>query len=277
MAIQAQLVSDQSFGFSLGGPHDSIMETDAGFNHSFLIPQHQQLMQFGPFQNFYQHKNQSSFLKNFTVKDQQSVLFSRSLSSQIEKQRMEIDRFINCRVTSDVKWVRLIFFYIPPERETEAGFARAKKEPNLNNDEEYESNIQSLLKQKEEEILNATNRRMELEKHLERMEMENHTWKMAAKEKEAIAAALNSKIQRLRESACLSINAAEDAESCFRIEENEEQNTRKMICRCCGSRKACVIMLPCRHLCSCKDCEAFLDSCPVCKMVKKASLEAFIP
>ncbi|XP_073042472.1 probable BOI-related E3 ubiquitin-protein ligase 3 [Primulina eburnea] len=260
MAIQAQLVSDQSFGFSLGGPHDSIMETDAGFNHSFLIPQHQQLMQFGPFQNFYQHKNQSSFLNNLTVKDQQSVLFSRSLSSQIEKQRMEIDRFIS----------------LQNERLRQA-LQEQRKNQISTMMKKYESNIQSLLKQKEEEMLKAINRRMELEKHLERMEMENQTWKMAAKEKEAIAAALNSKIQRLRESACLSVNAAEDAESCFRIEENEEQNTRKMICRCCGSRKACVIMLPCRHLCSCKDCEAFLDSCPVCKMVKKASLEAFTP
>lgn len=258
MAIQAQLVSDQSFGFPSGGPHDSVMETGTGFNHSFLIPHQQQLMQFGLFQNFNQHKNQSSFLPKIAVKDQQSVLFSQSLSSQIEKQRMEIDRLIS----------------LQNERLRQA-LQEQRKNQISTMMKKYESKIQSLLKQKDEEILKATNRRMELENFLERMEIEKQTWQMTAKENETIAASLNSKIQRLRETACLSINAAEDAESCIRIEENEEQNTRKMICRCCGCRKACVIMLPCRHLCSCKDCDAFLDSCPVCQMVKKASLEAF--
>lgn len=240
MAIQAQLLTDQSFGFSLGAPHDSVMETGAGFNHSFLIPQQQQLMQFDPFQN----------------SNQQSLLFSLSLSSQIEKQRMEIDRFIS----------------LQNERLRQALHEQRKSQISIMM-MKYESKIQSLLQQKDEEILKATNRRMELQNLLRRMEIENQTWQMAAKEKESIAASLNSKLQRLRETACLSINAAEDAESCFRSEENEEQNTRKMICRCCASRKACVIMLPCRHLCSCKDCEAFLDSCPVCKIVKKATLE----
>ncbi|XP_073065600.1 probable BOI-related E3 ubiquitin-protein ligase 3 [Primulina eburnea] len=241
MAIQAQLLTDQSFGFSLGASHDSVMETGAGFNHSFVIPQQQQLMQFNPFQN----------------SNQQSLLFSQSLSSQIEKQRMEIDRFISLQ-NERLRQV------LQEQRRSQISIMMKK----------YESKIQSLLQQKDEEILKATNRRMELENLLRRMEIENQTWQMAAKEKEAIAASLNSKIQRLRETACLSINAAEDAESCFRSEENEEHNTRKIICRCCASRKACVIMLPCRHLCSCKDCEAFLDSCPVCKMVKRATLEA---
>ncbi|XP_073147125.1 probable BOI-related E3 ubiquitin-protein ligase 3 [Henckelia pumila] len=256
MAIQAQLVSDQSFGFPLGAlhhHHDSAMETGGGssFIHhssSFLIPQHNQLMHF-------QNPN--------PVKDhhEQSVLFSQFLSSQIDNQRMEIDRFIALQ-----------------NERLRQGLQEQRKRQISTMMKKYESKIQSLLKHKDQEIFKARNRRMELENILQRMEIENQTWQTAAKEKEAMAASLNSKIQRLKETACLSMNAAEDAESsCFRSEDQNEleQNTRKMICRCCASRKACVIILPCRHLCSCKDCDPFLDSCPVCKTVKKATLEAF--
>ncbi|KZV20241.1 hypothetical protein F511_01098 [Dorcoceras hygrometricum] len=272
MAIQAQLVtSDQrNFGFS-NGPHDSIMETGAGFHHPFLIPQQQQqqqqlMMQFVPFQNF-----QTSFLKDF---------FTQSLSSQIEKQRMEMDRLIGVQVKqhnfiSFVGRINLVFdfIYISHQNERLRQALQEQRETHISIlMNRYDSNIRSLLRQKDEEISKATDRRMELENLLRRMEIEKQTWQMAAKEKEAMAASLNCEIRMLRETACLSINAAEDAESCC---ENVEQDTRKMmICRCCASRKACVIMLPCRHLCSCKDCEPFLDSCPVCKMQKKASLEA---
>lgn len=143
----------------------------------------------------------------------------------------------------------------------------------------YESKIQFLIKQKNEEIAKAANRTMELQDFLKRMEIENQTWQRVAKENEAMVASLNCTIQRLRETAS---NAAEDAESCCCLEGEKEtaetwdQETRKMVCRCCNSRNACVIMLPCRHMCSCKDCEVILDYCPVCKMIKKASIEALV-
>lgn len=144
----------------------------------------------------------------------------------------------------------------------------------------YEPNIQLLLKQKDEEVLKAVNRKMELEDFLRKMEIENQTWHRIAKENEAAILSLNSTIQQLKESARLSANETEDAESYCNVIDHkngeEEQRTRTMICRSCDIRNSCVIILPCRHLCSCKDCEVFLDSCPVCKMVKKASIRALI-
>lgn len=134
----------------------------------------------------------------------------------------------------------------------------------------YESKIQSLMRHKDEEIVRAANRNMELQDCMRKMEMERQMWQRAAQENEAVAASLN---QRLRESG----GAAEDAESwCGGGERSEERETRKMVCRCCYSRKSCVIMLPCRHLCSCRDCDAFLDCCPVCNVAKKGSLEALL-
>ncbi|XP_047940282.1 E3 ubiquitin-protein ligase BOI-like [Salvia hispanica] len=123
----------------------------------------------------------------------------------------------------------------------------------------YESKIQSLLKQRDDEISRAGRRKMELEECVRRMEMERVTWQRLAQEGEATAASLRARMK--------------EAGSCC-VE--REREPRKMVCRCCNSRKSCVIMLPCRHLCSCTDCDAFLDCCPVCNVAKKATLEALL-
>jgi len=160
-----------------------------------------------------------------------------------------------------------------------------------------------LLRQKDEEIANARNRTMELEEFTRKMEVESQAWQRQAAENEAMVVSLSNKLEQLREQACCLTSSIglEDAESCFRgdeypcnrgnKEEEDEEETgessretgeRKkkkmmmMVCRVCDSRNACILFLPCRHLCSCKACEAFLDSCPVCKSPKRATIEALV-
>ncbi|KAI3446266.1 hypothetical protein Pfo_002931 [Paulownia fortunei] len=253
MAIQAQMYS----GFALGGPQDLLMDNACGLNNLCFIPQQQQQQK--P-QQEQQLMQRFPFLPENNIGDQQSMAFSQSISDHTENQRIEIDLFIN----SQNEKLRMA---LQEQRKHQIALFMKK----------YESKIQFLIKQKEEEVAKAAKRTMELQDFLKRMEIENQTWQRVAKENEAMVASLNTTIERLRETAA---NAAEDAESCCLEEEQKtekwEQETRKMICRCCNSRNSCVIMLPCRHLCSCKYCDALLDSCPVCKMVKKASIEALV-
>ncbi|KAK6120874.1 hypothetical protein DH2020_023714 [Rehmannia glutinosa] len=270
MAIQAQLYSE-NFGLALGAPQDLMMESSFGFDNLCFVPQQQQqLMQFDQFQNFSPQKNLNFLVENnnnipFIPKNnmndqQQSMAFSQSVSAHIEKQRMEFEQFINLQNER----LRLA---IQHQRKQQISLIVKK----------YESKAQFLLTQKQEEITKAANRTMELQEFLKRMEIENQSWQRVAKENESMVASLNSTIQRLRESQSLSANAAEDAESCCQNgEEKEEKIENKMVCKGCNSRNSCVVLLPCRHLCSCKDCEVFLDSCPVCRMVKKGSIIALI-
>lgn len=44
-------------------------------------------------------------------------------------------------------------------------------------------------------------------------------------------------------------------------------------CRWCGGREASVLVMPCRHLCLCTDCERVSDVCPVCRFPKSGSVE----
>ncbi|KAK6120876.1 hypothetical protein DH2020_045373 [Rehmannia glutinosa] len=280
------------------------------------LMQFDQFQNFSPQKNLnflVENNNNIPFIPKNNMNDQQqSMAFSQSVSAHIEKQRMEFEQFINLQVRKKTSFslsyhdqcvlfiwdfqqtpnlqfcifvwdflqtpnLHLSFPSFVSEREIKISNTTSKKATNITNSEEIRVKAQFLLTQKQEEITKAANRTMELQEFLKRMEIENQSWQRVAKENESMVASLNSTIQRLRESQSLSANAAEDAESCCQNgEEKEEKIENKMVCKGCNSRNSCVVLLPCRHLCSCKDCEVFLDSCPVCRMVKKGSIIALI-
>ena len=144
-----------------------------------------------------------------------------------------------------------------------------------------ESKALYLMRRKEEDLALATKKTMELEASLRIAEMESESWQRLAKANEAMVLDLSNTLEQVRESLVWVSNTAEDAESlfcgsCDRDQQREvKEENKNMACKHCNSRSSCVLFLPCRHLCSCKSCEAFLDSCPVCKSVKEASMKVF--
>lgn len=139
----------------------------------------------------------------------------------------------------------------------------------------------SLMRQKEEDLVQATKKAMELEACLRKAEMESESWQRLARANEAMVMDLSNTLEQVKERLVLVRNRAEDAESvcCDSCDDNnreqELREERKIACKRCNSRNSCVLFLPCKHLCSCKQCEAFLVSCPVCKCDKEASMEVF--
>ncbi|XP_059298278.1 probable BOI-related E3 ubiquitin-protein ligase 3 [Lycium ferocissimum] len=269
MAIQAQLYA-VNLGFPLGSSQDLMENNACGFNQFYFNPQQQQQQQFTEIQQFQflNQKNNQDLMNCCTshnTNPTQSVLFPQNLACQFEKQRVEVDQLI----TLQNERLRLA---LQEQRKQQVALI-------LRN---YESKAQFLLKQKDEEIAKAANRSKELEDFLKRIEMENQTWQRIAKENAAIVLSLNNTIEQLKENACLSTNGGVgDAESCCDVPPMEDnvqasQQTRKMMCKSCNSSKSCMVFLPCRHLSSCRDCDPFLHSCPVCNVEKKASIEALI-
>ncbi|XWS67731.1 hypothetical protein CRYUN_Cryun04dG0030600 [Craigia yunnanensis] len=304
MAIQAQLYSD-NIGFPLCGSQDWIDNGCGGgvFNQfCFSLQQKSQLHQLQQQQQLQQLQNQQqrnqslyfdnslvpSSLKNNNndISSRESMMYGQTLVSQVEKQRHEIDQFIR----SQNERLRLL---LQEQRKQQVALLVKKIEPKAS----------ILLRQKDEEIVKATNKTMELQILLKKLEMENQAWQRVAQENEAMVVSLNNTLELLREQAsCCFNNGVDDAESCCEVnregmeaeenrgfafaghvadhgQEQDEERTRKMttmVCKCCNSRNSCVLFLPCRHLCSCKDCATFLDSCPVCRTAKKASIETLI-
>ncbi|KAL8556457.1 hypothetical protein ACS0TY_004053 [Phlomoides rotata] len=216
----------------------AVMENSCGLNNLYFVQQEREdLMQ------------RNSFLQKGT--DDHHSVFSQSILHQ----RDEIDLLINAQNER----LRIV---LQEQRKKELALVMKRYE--------------CLIEQKDEDILKAINKNMELQNHQKRMEIEIQKWQRLAGENEAMIASLKRTIQEVRES----VPAKDDAESSCAEDEREirrwDQETRKMVCRCCNSRKSCVIMLPCRHLCSCRYCDVFLDSCPVCNEVKKSSVEAYL-
>ncbi|OWM83960.1 probable BOI-related E3 ubiquitin-protein ligase 3 [Punica granatum] len=143
-----------------------------------------------------------------------------------------------------------------------------------------ESRAQSLFQQKDQELARASRKTAELQSLLAKLETENQAWQRLAQENEAMVVSLSNTLEQLRG------REEEDVESCCdevapdRGAEVEsrgvDKTTTATCCRACNHGESSVLFLPCRHLCSCKSCDAFLDRCPVCGTAKKASIEALI-
>ncbi|XP_062178020.1 probable BOI-related E3 ubiquitin-protein ligase 2 isoform X2 [Alnus glutinosa] len=294
MAIQAQLYSE-NLGFPSCGSQDWIMENGCGGFNGFSLnlqqkqqlqqqQQHVQQLQSQQQRNqnlFFDNSFLSSTLKNDTNATDNNnnhshdlpMLYSQGIASQFEKQRQEIDQYIRLQNER----LRLVL-----QEQRKQQLAQLLKK--------IESKTLLFLRQKDEEIAQAAKRTMELEDFLGRLEAENRAWQRVAQENEAMVVSLNNTLEQVKETApCGFNNGADDAESCCdngggqeEAEENRgglcevEQRNMMTVCKGCYCRSSCMLFLPCRHLCSCKSCEALLDSCPVCTTAKKASIEALI-
>ncbi|PIA40680.1 hypothetical protein AQUCO_02400026v1 [Aquilegia coerulea] len=156
------------------------------------------------------------------------------------------------------------------------------------------------LEEKECELANASRRNAELEEKVKQMNAENQIWFNIAKNNESIVCTLKSSLEQIlfqnqgqvKEGYGDSESVTDDAQSsCCKedkttsssswkniekiVQENNELKQRKY-CKVCHENEVSVLLLPCRHLCLCKNCESKLDTCPICNSLKNASLQIFI-
>lgn len=196
-------------------------------------------------------------------------------SIQLEKQWEEIDQYIK----SQNEELR----YMLQEHGKQQVIALLRN---------LESRSNHILKKKDEEIVQAMKKKIELEEYLRKLEAENRKWQRVAQEKETIALSLYKTLEEMTDCGNFLNNGvvANDAVSfCDETEGKkedmqEEATTEKrvecgdgvsevMLCKSCHSRSLCFLFLPCRHLSCCKVCNTFLEACPVCTTPKKGTIE----
>ncbi|OIS98173.1 PREDICTED: BOI-related E3 ubiquitin-protein ligase 1-like [Nicotiana attenuata] len=141
------------------------------------------------------------------------------------------------------------------------------------------------LKEKEAEVEKAVRRNAELEARAAQLSAEAQAWQARAKAEEFTAATLQAQLQQaMINNGAGGCNAhlpesdggeAEDAESVY-VDPDRVVESTGPSCKGCRKRVASVVLLPCRHLCVCTDCDAALQACPLCLCIRTTSVEVFL-
>ncbi|KAL3329598.1 hypothetical protein AABB24_033776 [Solanum stoloniferum] len=140
------------------------------------------------------------------------------------------------------------------------------------------------LKEKETEVEKAARRNTVLEARASQLIAEARAWQVKACEQEVTAATLQAQLQQVM------VNGggmsppegdggggeAEDAESVYVDPDRVVESTGRPSCKGCRKRFASVVLLPCRHLCLCIECDVVAQSCPLCRSIRTSSVEVFL-
>ncbi|KAL6524480.1 hypothetical protein OROHE_016151 [Orobanche hederae] len=188
-----------------------------------------------------------------------------TVNMEIDRQTEEFGRYIKLQEENILKGVREI-----NQRHTvsmlnalEKGFGRK-------------------LHEKEIQIETLNRKNKELGDKIKQVAMEAQSWHYKAKYNESVVNVLKSNIQQLMEQNMAHAregsgdSEVDDAISCSDHPRNQGTESRSMKCRACNMGGVSVLILPCRHLCLCTDCDRFMDVCPVCRVMKTASVHVYI-
>ncbi|CAK9863547.1 unnamed protein product [Sphagnum jensenii] len=156
-----------------------------------------------------------------------------------------------------------------------------------------EEGISRHFRAKDLEMENVKRQNLELAEHVKQLSIKVHNWQAKARANEAMVTALKSNLQQAQQAVALSLeqskegcgdSEADDAASSHHGDDDAHARTFKenrelreqRTCRVCRCNDVSILLLPCRHLCLCKECEARLDACPLCRSLKNASVQVYM-
>lgn len=152
-----------------------------------------------------------------------------------------------------------------------------------------EQRVLQKLREKEAEMESINKKNMELEEQMEQLTMEASAWQARAKYNENMITDLKFRLQQFyaRNRDCnegCGDSEVEDTASCcngrvfdFHLLCKESSGMKElMVCKVCRVNKVSMLLLPCKHLCVCKECESKLSICPLCQCLKFIGMEVYM-
>lgn len=156
--------------------------------------------------------------------------------------------------------------------------------------------VRKKLCEKDLEIENINRKNRELVERIKQAAVEAQNWHYRAKYSDSVVNLLKNNLQHAISQGAEHVkegfgdSEADDAASY--IDPNnmvipggsERANSlnkggcskQQMICRACKRKEASVLLIPCRHLCICTDCEGLISVCPVCQSLKSSGLQVYL-
>lgn len=151
-----------------------------------------------------------------------------------------------------------------------------------------ERGVARKLHEKELEIENMNNKNKELVDRIKQASMEVQSWQYRAKYNESVINMLKNNLKQAMAQGAMQSkegcgdSEVDDAASHTNVNHivdgsgNSSPTMKQTSCRACKVREVSILLLPCRHLCLCKDCEGFIEICPICKAMKTASVQVYM-
>ncbi|KAG8377595.1 hypothetical protein BUALT_Bualt08G0049400 [Buddleja alternifolia] len=133
-------------------------------------------------------------------------------------------------------------------------------------------------REKQAEIDDINKKNIELELRMERLALEANAWQQQAKYNENMINTLKLNLQQVY------AQSRDSKEGCGDSEINDTASCSNgrpemkelMTCKVCRVNEVCMLLLPCKHLCMCKDCESKLSVCPLCQSSKYIGMEVYM-
>ncbi|MQM16106.1 hypothetical protein Taro_049060 [Colocasia esculenta] len=151
-----------------------------------------------------------------------------------------------------------------------------------------EEKISRRLREKEAEVEDINRRNWELEEQMKQLTAEVGTWQNRAKYNENMIGTLRYHLQQVAQSrdskeGC-GDSEVDDTASCCNVKpidfelvcKDSKDLKELMTCKVCRVSEVCMLLLPCRHLCLCKNCESKLSFCPMCQSSKVIGMEIYM-
>ncbi|KAK3423238.1 probable BOI-related E3 ubiquitin-protein ligase 2 [Eucalyptus grandis] len=153
-----------------------------------------------------------------------------------------------------------------------------------------EDQVIQKLGAKEAEVESINKKNEELEERIKQLTFDVGAWQQRALNSENMIAAINYNLHQIYaqsrdskegcgdsevdDSASCSNGRTTDFHSLLGKEKNGSQES--MTCKVCRVNTVSMLLLPCQHLCVCKDCESKVRFCPLCQSYKLFGTEVFM-
>ena len=130
------------------------------------------------------------------------------------------------------------------------------------------------LRAKEAELDFIRRRNAYLEEKLRQQILQNQSSIYVARSNEAAIASLKATLEHVLREKSPSI-AVPDLEEGFGESDFPSREETAAKCKICRWREVSILLLPCRHLCLCVQCDVAVATCPLCCSLKSASVRVF--
>ncbi|KAM3706345.1 hypothetical protein ACB098_03G145400 [Castanea mollissima] len=202
-----------------------------------------------------------------------------NIRTELDRQKEEFDQYIKIQEEHLAKGVRDL-----KQRHMASFLATVEK------------GVSKKLREKEIEIDNMNRKNKELVEKIKQVAIEAQNWHYRAKYNESIVNVLKSNLQQAISQGAeqgkegFGDSEVDDTASYIdpnnylsipggpskSISRNYQGLKEHMTCRACKAREVCMLLMPCRHLCLCKDCDGLISACPVCQLMKTASVQVYL-